>query len=279
VPRLVSADPGLTVIDYHSHTEASHDGRPGWSATDVARWHAVQGFEAAYVTDHNRLFERRTDTAIPLLPGAEWSVYRQHVLALGQVVPLDPSRYNANTTSLLTLFPELHRAGALSVASIPEYWESHWDDLDDFVRAGLDGFEIINCAPRALAFPASARARVLGIARQHNLLVVGGSDNHGWGKVTCVWNLVAPSAHGYRANHVLARPLALLQAEWLAWTAPVTQPWFMFRSLGWPERVSWLTWILVILIYRATPRRAGDRSPAILARALGVRQQPPSDDR
>ena len=226
VPRLISADPGFTVIDYHTHTVTSYDGRPGWTAVAAARWHAAQGFQATYITDHNRLFDRRADAAIPLLPGVEWSVYRQHVLALGEVTPIDPDRYNANTPALLGLFPELHRQGALAVASLPEYWESHWDDVDDFIRAGLDGFEIMSCAPRALAFPGTARARVLTLARQHNLLVVGGSDNHGWGKVTCVWNLVAPSAHGYRANQVVARPLALLQGEWLAWTAPYTQPWF-----------------------------------------------------
>jgi len=110
------------------------------------------------------------------------------------------------------------------------------------------------------------------LARRHDLLVVGGSDNHGWGKVTCLWNLARPSAHGYEANRVLVRPLVLLQGEWLPWTAPYTQGWFMLRSLSWPERVSWLTWILLVLIYRATPRRAGDAPGlGILARSLKLR--------
>jgi len=30
VPRLAPDDSGLTVIDYHAHTAASHDGRRGW---------------------------------------------------------------------------------------------------------------------------------------------------------------------------------------------------------------------------------------------------------
>src|SRR2546430_15976637 len=33
VPRLVSDGPG-SVIDYHAHTNASHDGRPGWMLAD-----------------------------------------------------------------------------------------------------------------------------------------------------------------------------------------------------------------------------------------------------
>ena len=272
VPRIAVADSSFTVIDYHAHTEASHDGRPGWTAADLARWHAAQGFEASYVTDHNHLYDGHIETPIRLLPGVEWSVYRQHLLALGEVTPIDRDRYNRDTRSLLAIFADLHRRGAIAVASIPEYWENHWDDLDDFVRAGVDGFEIANCAPKAIGFPDQARARVDALARRHDLLVVGGSDNHGWGKVTCLWNLARPSAHGYEANRVLVRPLVLLQAEWLPWTAPYTQGWFMLRSLSWPERVSWLTWILLVLIYRATPRREGDAPGlGILARSLKLR--------
>jgi hypothetical protein len=272
VPRLVTADSAVTVIDYHAHTVASHDGRPGWTPRDLAHWHAAQGFGASYVTDHNRNFDGRLDDPIHLLPGAEWSVYRQHILALGQLTPIDRDRYNRDTPSMLGVIAELQRRGALVIASIPEYWRNHWEDLDDFVKAGIDGFEIVNCSPKAIGFPAQARAWVISLARQHNLLLVGGSDNHGWGKVTCVWNLASPSAHGYEANRVLARPLALQQGEWKPWTAWYTQPWLMLRSLTWPERASWLTWIFVLLIYRAMPRREGDPSGiGILARSLSLK--------
>jgi predicted metal-dependent phosphoesterase TrpH len=272
VPRVVALDSAVTVMDYHAHTEASHDGRPGWTTLDLARWHAAQGFGASYVTDHNRVFEGRVEGPTSLLPGAEWSVYRQHILALGELTPIDRDLYNRDTPSLLGVFAELHRRGALAIGSIPEYWRSHWDDLDDFVKAGIDGFEIVNCAPKAIGFPDQARAWVVSLARQHNLLLIGGSDNHGWGKATCVWNLASPSAHGYEANHVLARPLALLQGQWKPWTAAYTQPWFMLRSLTWPERASWLTWILVVLIYRAVPRREGDPGGiGILARSLSLK--------
>ena len=64
----------------------------------------------------------------------------------------------------------------------------------------------------------------------------------------------------------------MLQGEWMPWTAAYTQPWLMFRSLGWPERISWLTWIAVVLIYRAVPRRGGDpRGIGILARSLSLK--------
>jgi hypothetical protein len=272
VPRLVTADSTLTVIDYHAHTARSHDGRPGWTVADLARWHAAQGFQASYVTDHNVILDRAVDDPIRLLPGVEWSVYGQHIVALGAVTLIDRAAYNSDTHGMLGLFAALHRSGAIGIASLPEYWLHHWEDLDQFVTAGVDGFEIVNCAPKAIGVPATARARVLRLAEDHDLLAVGGSDNHGWGKVTCVWNLSGPSAHGYRANRVIVRSVALAQADWAPWTAAYTQPWLMFAGLSWSERSSWLTWILVILIYRAVPRREGDPGGiGILARSLSLK--------
>jgi hypothetical protein len=271
--QLAPADSTLTVIDYHAHTAASHDGRPGWTARDLARWHAAQGFGTSYVTDHNVIFDDdTTGYSIPLLPGVEWSVYGQHVVALGPVTMIDRAAYNRDTPGMLGVFGALHRQGAIGIASLPEYWRNHWDDLDRFVTAGVDGFEIVSCAPKALGFPAPARERVLELAREHDLLVVGASDNHGWGKATCVWNLSSPSAHGFRSNRVVARPIALAQADWQPWTAAYTQPWLMLRGLSWSERSSWLTWLLVILIYRAVPRRQGDPGGiGILARSLSLK--------
>jgi len=199
-------------------------------------------------------------------------VFDQHVVALGAVGPIDRGVYGRDTRAMLGLFGALHRQGAIGIASLPEYWRNHWGDLDDFVAAGADGFEIVNCAPKAIGFPAVTRAQVLQIAEARDLLVVGASDNHGWGKVTCVWNLSSPSAHGFRSNRVIARPIALAQGEWQPWTAAFTQPWLMLAGLSWSERSSWLTWILVILIYRAVPRRAGDPAGiGILARSLSLR--------
>ena len=283
VPRLVTADSTLAVIDYHAHTAVSHDGRRHWSLEDLARWHAAQGFEASYVTDHDIVFDSppRTEDLIRLLPAVEWSVDGQHVVALGPVTPIERAAFSRDTRAALGLFAELHREGAIGIASLPEYWRNAWDALDAFVAAGVDGFEIVNCAPKAIGFTAAARNRVLALARGHDLLVVGASDNHGWGKVTCVWNLSSPGAHGYRANRVIARPIALAQGEWQPWTAAFTQPWLMLQGLSWSERSSWITWILVILIYRAVPRRAGDPAGiGILARSLSLKvlklRRPPS---
>jgi len=260
VPYVRPTGSGLTILDYHAHTSSSHDGRSGFGPAALAAWHAVQGFDATYVTDHNAVFSLPIETTIPLLPGVEWSVHRQHVIALGPVRDIDRARYSNTTPNLLGIFAELHRQGALGIASLPEYWANHREDLEQFVRAGVDGFEIVNCSPKGLAFSSASRRSVIELAAPNNLLVVGASDNHGWGKVTCVWNVSRTGVEGFRANRVLARPVALAQGDAAAWSAPVSQLWLMFRGLDWDERASWLTWIALISIYRGIPRREGQKA-------------------
>ncbi len=276
VPRLTPSElieGGLTIIDYHSHTERSHDGRRGWTLEDLAAWHADQGFQAAYVTDHNVPFAGSNDDGpIPLLPGVEWSVYRQHIVGLGTMTQLDLAPFSHDTPGMVSLFAAMHIQGALAIASLPEYREHHWADLDQFVAAGVDGFEIVNCAPRALAFSSLERQAVITLARRHDLLVTGASDNHGWGKVTCAWNLTHEGARGFSGSHVLARPVAMVQGDLPGWSAAYDQLWLMFRGLSWPERISWLTWIALVWIYRGIPRRKGQAGGlGILARSLGPR--------
>ena len=135
VPQLVATDSTLTVMDYHAHTAQSHDGRRGWTLADLAAWHADQGFGASYVTDHNTVFNGGVEDPIRLLPGVEWSVYDQHVIALGAVGPIDRGAFGRDTRAMLDLFAALHRQGAIGIASLPEYWRNHWDDLDRFVAA------------------------------------------------------------------------------------------------------------------------------------------------
>jgi len=272
VPRLVHDGAG-TVLDYHAHTNASHDGRPGWTLAKLAEWHERQGYEASYVTDHNIVYDGSLPvpegTPISLLPGVEWSVHQQHVVAIGPVEPVPRDSFQGSTPRMIRIFSAIERQGGLSIASLPEYWRYHWDDLGAFVLGGVDGFEIVNCAPKALGFPSDLRRQVLTLAGSHDLMVVGASDNHGWGQVTCVWNVSLPGAQGFHTNRVFARPLALVQGDWQPWTAAVTQPWFLLRSLSWSERASWLTWVLVILFYRALPRREGQSAGlGILARSV-----------
>src|SRR5581483_1362006 len=53
--RLVTDLPDTLLIDFHSHTSFSHDGRPSFTPDHNRQWHRLQGYDASFITDHNRV--------------------------------------------------------------------------------------------------------------------------------------------------------------------------------------------------------------------------------
>jgi hypothetical protein len=279
------------VVDFHSHTNLSHDVRDTWmrgfDAEANRRWHARAGFDVAFVTDHNvvsresRVASRDSlgtmtdEKTMALCPGIEISAWRAHIMLLGDTGPVDRSRYNGSLDELLVLLHTSDSAyGALSVASLPEYRRNHWDRLDRLVAAGLDGFEIVNASPKANELTRPERDTVISLARTRNRFVVGVSDSHGWGATSMVWNLVR--AHtGAAAQDVCAAVLRRLQtgfpavrvierhrlrpdSRWPTWLTPLGVVWETWRSMGWTLAISWLVWIWLLTWPLGRHRRVGD---------------------
>lgn len=263
---LAGVPPGEIVVDFHSHTRVSHDVENtlmrGYDTEANRRWHARAGFDAVFITDHNTvagLRPRAAGGAPVLCPGIEVSAWRSHIVLLGDSLPVDRGRYNRSLAGLLTLLRVSDTAyGALSVASLPEYQRNHWPRLDTLVLAGLDGFEIVNAAPKANEITRSARDSVIRLARAHNRFVVGVSDSHGWGATSMVWNLVRiPEGSssdtcgavlrrlqdGFGAVSVIERHRLRPDDWWPSWLSPVGVIWEGWRSMGWDLTAAWLAWI------------------------------------
>jgi hypothetical protein len=277
---LAGTEPGELVVDFHSHTNASHDVRNTWMRgfdnEANRRWHRRAGFDAVFITDHNVVtsHESRVTSEEPgphgpgvtshespiLCPGIEVSAWKSHIVLLGDSLPVDRSRYNGSLDGLLTLLRTSDSVyGALSVASLPEYRRNHWGRLDTLMTAGLDGFEIVNAAPKANEITRADRDLVIKEARSRNRFLVGVSDSHGWGATSMVWNLVqAPSADdgsdrcgavlrrlrdGYRAVQVIERHRLRPDDWWPMWLTPLGVVWETWRSMGWPLTAAWILWI------------------------------------
>jgi hypothetical protein len=271
---LAGAGPGEVVADFHSHTNVSHDVRNTWmrgyDAEANRRWHRRAGFDAVFITDHNtieglRSSDRGAGTEgqpkHPVLcPGIEVSAWRAHIVLLGDSLPVDQRRYNSSLAALLTLLHESDSAyGALSVASLPEYRRNHWNRLDTLVAAGLDGFEVVNAAPKANELTRAERDSVIALARASNRFVVGVSDSHGWGATSMVWNLVrVPGGKrqgdtctallrrlkdGFPAVRIVERHRLRPDAWWPMWLTPIGVVWETWRSMGWALTGAWLAWI------------------------------------
>ncbi len=207
IPRLAASDPDVLIFDVHSHTDASHDGRPGFDAAASARWHARAGFDAAFVTDHNtaraiRAWQGGTSGA-RLLPGIELSLRGLHLLALGTDAEIDTGPYRDDWTATGTLIRALATgdSGAVRapflVASLPEYWQHHWGaDLDSLVSWGVRGLEVWTTSPRAMDFPPALRREVVARARHEGLALFAATDMHGLGYAASAWNVA--TVRGWR---------------------------------------------------------------------------------
>jgi hypothetical protein len=281
---LAGADPDDIVVDFHSHTNVSHDVRNtlmrGFDTEANLRWHTRAGFDATFITDHNSVagLSREQPRAkhpkgqAVACPGIEVSAWRAHIVLLGDTLPVDRRRYNGSLDALLTLLTTSDSAlGALSVASLPEYRRNHWDRLDQLVAAGLDGFEVVNASPKANELSRAERDSVIALARAHNRFVVGVSDSHGWGATSMVWNLVRPSGAtpsdlcasvlrslrtGFPAVRIIERHRLRPDAWWPSWLTPLGVVWETWRSMGWALTAAWLVWIGV---WAVRPRQRTSR--------------------
>ena len=295
IPRLVASDSSLVVFDVHSHTSASHDGRPGFGTTANAAWHERAGFDAAFITDHNvfgaaRQWQRdRAGRPPRLLDAEELSLSGLHVLVLGNDSALSNVPWNQSFDSSLALLRALRAAGTrdpgrprpLLVASLPEYWRHHWGaDIGRLVAAGIEGFEIWTTSPKAMDFPPDRRRDVMDRGRSLGLALLGATDMHGLGYAASVWNMVA--VPGWRAMSdaeltgaliaalrerpgdsrvvALRRRFAATRGAQIA-GAPVSV-FELLRSASRPHAVALLLWIWIpaLLVARRRSHAAGNRA-------------------
>ncbi len=258
--------PEHTIVDFHSHTNASHDVnglRGGFDIEASRRWHQQAGFDAFFVTDHNTteaLAAEMPPGRPYVCPGVEISAWRAHILLLGAgpADAIDRRPYTDSLAGVLALLRDAsQRFGALSIASIPEYERYHWDNLDTLLAAGLHGFEIVNASPQANELSRARRDIVIDLARRANRLVLGVSDSHGWGATSMVWNLVpgppadAPcaaildhmAAAGFAAVQVVERHRLRADAAWPWVLTPIGLVWETWRGMGWILTLGWLGWL------------------------------------
>jgi hypothetical protein len=273
--RLAGAAPGVAVVDFHSHTNASHDVRgTAMGRFDTKKnlaWHQRAGFDAVFVTDHNTTAGLvPTDSPLALCRGREVSAWRAHIVLLGGELDSVRGPYGRDWAGLRRLLADADTTyGALSVASIPEYERNHWGRLDSLVDAGLDGFEIVNASPKANELTRARRDTVIDLARRSGKFVVGVSDHHGWGATSMVWSLVPVTDWenlperlcagiidalqlGFPAVTIVERHRLRPDDWWPSWLTPIGVLWETWRSMGWAVTGAWLMWIWALWVVGRT---------------------------
>ena len=294
MPRPMAAlDAGadILVVDFHSHTRFSHDGRPDWSPEDVRAWHRAAGFDVAYITDH-RTFEGARDgwannpgragDGTFLLPGLEvvWRGEHVNVLDADRMYRgLFNDTFRDIDEKALTMASLLAGAEPVLIETVPADL-SKVEGATGRGTAGVRAIEIVDGAPRGLGQTRKERERIVQLADSMNLALVAGSDHHGWGHAAAGWTLlvlpqwraVAPEQLSSAISNVIrlgGRQATRVVARYLVNTEtgaalPLTVPlvaWGMLRSLSNDERIVWLAWLgVTFLLWRVFDARRRDRA-------------------
>ncbi|MDP9206560.1 MAG: hypothetical protein M3P12_14080 [Gemmatimonadota bacterium] len=261
-------DRDLIVVDFHSHTEASHDGRSGFNAERNREWHRSAGFEAVYVTDH-RTFDGALAGAMNnpamagegtvLLPGVELRDGDEHLILIG----VDPRRMKITSPDWqeAAVAADGGPAPPILLLSLPgDILRIPSEELTGAIRVA--GIEVSDGSPRGLAQAVTERDSIRSVGARLGVALLSGSDNHGWGRAAPAWSVLR--IPGWRrmnpaeldiairrtilsqrmgAVQVIARrtvspPRNGLQASLGGLVVGLT----MARTMSFSERASWTVW-------------------------------------
>ena len=265
---LRSYDPELAIVDFHSHTEASHDGRAGLDIRTRRGWHRAAGFDLVYVTDHShvetalqagRENPARAGDGTSLLPGREVVFRDQHVLVLGTLDPTAGISDDSPWPILIQTIPN-------DLSRVPA--PTHAD------RGGVQAIELLDADPRGLRQSVEDRDLILSIADSLDLALIAGSNHHGWGRAAAAWSLVRiPGWRSERPEEVGRQIEALIRRDRAdavqvverrrleggtsnepGLMAAMTLPrlgWHVLTSLTLRERLAWVAWVAVATLLQA----------------------------
>lgn len=267
---LAMASSEAVVVDFHSHTRFSWDGRAAFTPEESRRWHHASGFDAAYVTDHGTFAGAAAAAArnpshardgTVLLSGIEVRSMGRHLNVLGTTAR-DSAAFESGNLDEETFLRSV-RAGREVPPIVLLTLPGNLNAVKGAVP--IDAIEVSDGAPRALAQIDRERARLLDVGESQRIAMVSGSNNHGWAGASPAWSVLqipgwqsmtppeldtairrAILDRGSDAVTVVERrPAGPASSYRLAWTVPLAI-WRLFTSVTWPERTSWLLWIWTV---------------------------------
>ena len=290
---LSLSDPELIAVDFHSHTSASHDGRPGFDAEKNREWHRAAGFNAVYITDHKtfdgvldgqKLNPATAGAGTTILPGVELRDGGQHPILIG----VDPTRMTINSPDWkgAAVRTDGGAVPPILILTMP-------GDLDHVPGGEFTGpvrlaaIERADGSPRGIAQIAKDGRRIDEFAGRMGLALISGSDNHGWAEAAPSWSVLR--IPGWRAltpaaldvairRTVIARVPGSMQVIARRTAGPtagkigsalggVAVAALMLRTMSLRDRLSWLAWSWGLVLLPSISARRRRRNFLMESRA------------
>ncbi|MBN1445844.1 MAG: hypothetical protein JW957_07030 [Candidatus Omnitrophica bacterium] len=264
--RLTSDKPGEVFVDLHSHTFFSHDGIV--TSERSLSWHLNCGFEGWALTEHDWIGHgpveqeellRAESIGAAVIPAQETRFKGVYLNLLGIEEAVDKKKFE----TMEGLISAVHSRGGAVV--VPHYWSGEKPQLSptELAEAGVDGFEIAGNSSVPLS--QESREELIGICRREGLVMVSGSNWHGWQNFCNVWTGFEAQGWGQMDNASRKKEVidALKKREAGRFRAleyrrevrpggyffePFTGFFFYYRSLDAWQRLSWLFWAAAIFI-------------------------------
>jgi hypothetical protein len=287
------SDPDLIVVDFHSHTSASHDGRPGFDAERNREWHRAAGFNAVYITDHRtfdgaldglRLNPSTAGNGTTILPGVELRDGPEHPILIG----VDPKRMRINSPDWREAAVKADGGPVPPILILSMPGDLDRIPADEYMgEIKLAAIEGADGSPRGIAQTTSEGKRIIALANRMGVALVSGSDNHGWAAAAPAWSVLR--IPGWRAlppaaldiairrtilarvpgsTQVISRRMAPPVAARIGNAlAGVTVGALMFRTMNPRDRLSWLAWSWGLALFPSISVRRRRRSIRVWRRA------------
>lgn len=256
------------LVTTHAHTEYSHDGLT--SQENLWKWHKRNGFDAFFITDHAHhkktleFTRRQRNRQFPMEPlvmvGQEHSG-SNHMSLLG----LDGSFITKGKPDS-TIVGLTHQNGGAVI--INHWFDGKGKEKEFYKDMGADGFEIENVG-KQLYYDRTLFQELKTYCEEHGLIMLGGLDYHGYGRVCAIWNAFdIPNWHGMGPEAKEKAVLKVLRdrdqsklkvlmyrdrpsyGKLPAVLHPVISVINYFRTLNGFQVLSWILWWIVFQLFK-----------------------------
>ena len=263
---IVNNSKDSILVTTHAHTEFSHDGLI--SQEKMWEYHKRNGFDAFFITDHAHhkksldFVKKQRNGDIPQKPlvmvGQEYSG-SNHMSLLG----LDGS-FETKDMDDNSVIDSVHNHGGAVL--INHWFDGKGKSKEFYASMGVDGFEIENVG-KELYYNRALFKELKEFCIANNLMMVGGLDFHGYGRVCSLYNAFEiPNWQNLDASSKEKAILSILKngpqnklqilmykdrpfyTESNLFLRPFLTLVNYFRTLNGLQVLSWILWLLVLWV-------------------------------